>query len=408
LSICDLRAQLLLTPCLLQADIITASIGGTNGFSTNAWGVIASRIVDSGVVVTIAAGNEGINGPFFGSNGALGPHVIAVASTQAREMPAEPFKMTFSLEGETNTSTYAFLPSEDPWNAKDLPIVPVSSFASENDNACEPMNDDAPDMSGKIALVRPGGCYNYIKQLNLEAIGAQHVLLYNTNGPFTRASSWLSEPSLGIIEEAAGEAIISTFKSGGSVTADFSKHPSWRLGAYNSAGGLPSPYTTWGGSFEGDVKPDVAAPGGYIYSTFPTDSWAVLSGTSMATPYVAGIAALWVGKFGGRNAHGPEWARQLSNRIISSGGSVPWYTVAVEEEDPIDYGYWAPVIQVGTGQVDAWKVVNYTTSLTFDNIALNDTHTFSRYHKVQIKNTGEKEATYKFALQPAGGIEAQS
>lgn len=44
------------------------------------------------------------------------------------------------------------------------------------------------------------------------------------------------------------------------------------------------------------MKPEISAPGGYILSTWPVSqgSWAVYSGTSMATPYV-GILVLYVG-----------------------------------------------------------------------------------------------------------------
>ncbi len=42
----------------------------------------------------------------------------------------------------------------------------------------------------------------------------------------------------------------------------------------------------------GSTTVDVAAPGVYIYSSIPNSSYAYMNGTSMATPHVAGIAAL--------------------------------------------------------------------------------------------------------------------
>ncbi|KAK6587094.1 hypothetical protein PZA11_000384 [Diplocarpon coronariae] len=406
-SLADTTDQATLIESFLAAygdgvDIVTASIGRTDGWSSNAWAEVASRIVEEGVVVTIAAGNSGAAGTFFPSSGSSGKNVLAVASVSSPFVAASPFNATFSLDGFVNTTVAGYLPSTSyfPDTIVDWPIVPLNFNTSEPAEACLPYPNGTQRLEGVIPLVRRGTCTFATKQTNLQAIGAEYILFYNTEAALTTPYTENYDSLIALVSAEAGAAIIETVKAGGNVTADFSINPENVVGLNDPAGGRPSIFTSWGALYDLQIKPDIAAPGGAVYSTYLNNTFAILSGTSMACPYVAGVAALYISVHGGRSVHGKRFAKSLHNRIIASGKALPW-----SDGTETNFGYAASVAQVGNGILDAFKIVNYTTSLEFEKFALNDTAHFSGYHTVAVTNTGTKPVTYSFTSEAAAGVE---
>ncbi|KAK1978215.1 subtilase [Colletotrichum cereale] len=387
-------------------DIITASVGSNGGWSDNAWALVASRIVEQGVVVTIAAGNSGELGPFSFSSGAAGKEVLAVGSADASIVSARQFAGTFNLDGRSNRTILGYRPAQDQFPADIVgwPIVPITLDISVENDACQPLPEGL-NLTGTIPLVRfDAGCEDSVRQRWVQERGAKYMLFYITDRPIVGFSGagW-AQSIWGLLSKDAGEAIVKTVIAGGNVTADFSlDQNSNYVGMYNAGGGKPSVFTSWGGTFDLEVKPDITAPGGRIFSTYPGNRYRDLSGTSMACPYVAGVAALYIGAHGGRSTHGAGFAKALHARIVASGRAIPWTDGTTK-----DFGFWAPPIQVGSGLIDAVSVLNATSQLSGETkFALNDTRHFSRYHQVDITNTGPAELEYVFKVQDAAGLES--
>ncbi|KEY70826.1 hypothetical protein S7711_08526 [Stachybotrys chartarum IBT 7711] len=379
-------------------DIITASIGGSNGFSNNAWAEVASRLVTEGVVVTISAGNSGTQGPFYGSSGSSGRNVLAIASSDAETLPAIPFEATIGGD----TVRFGYLPATDyfPPHVSDWPVVALNLDTTAPADGCEPYPEGTRNLTGTVPLVRRGTCTFQTKQENLAALGAEYILIYNDERPITSPSTANPSALIASITADTGEALISAIAAGIEVTADFSVNPEIPIGLDYPSANRASTFTSWATLYNLEMKPDIAAPGGNIFSTWVGGSYNIISGTSMACPYVAGVAALYISVHGGRSVQGNGFAYALSRRIISSGVALPWYNGVAT-----NYDYQAPPAQIGNGLIDAYKVVQYDTALNFEKMALNDTRYFSRYHDVTVTNSGDEPVTYQFHHQPQAGFD---
>ncbi len=107
--------------------------------------------------------------------------------------------------------------------------------------------------------------------------------------------------------------------------------------ASSDQGDLKSSFSNYGTSV------DVSAPGEVIYSTWQNDTYSYASGTSMASPLVAGLAGLVAAKFPNYNAI------QVAEQIRVTSDNI----------DDINPGY---AKKLGKGRVNAYRAVTETNA----------------------------------------------
>ncbi|PHH81808.1 hypothetical protein CDD82_7793 [Ophiocordyceps australis] len=226
-----------------------------------------------------------------------------------------------------------------------------------------------------------------------------------SDGPWARVASRLVEKGLVVVISAGNDGTDGPFLAGAGSNglgvisvASISVNTNSTVSMDDeSTQPQSSIFTSWGPTNELLIKPDVGAPGSEILSTHLNGTYEFSSGTSMASPYVAGIAALYIGAHGGRSIHGPSFGRWLSEKIIASGRSVLWNV-----EGPT---VMASPLQVGTGLVDAVRVLNYTTHVSSTPMALQDLPTFRHSWTVNITNNANKIVKYTFTQESQAAFE---
>ena len=349
--------------------------------------MVVSRIVAAGTPCTLAAGNDGSEGLFYGSSAADGIGVIAVGSIDNIESPVFTTYGRYSIDNSTN-GQFGYLAAAIGMPNVSLPLWAVSKDSTNAADACEPLPADTPDLSGKLVLIRRGTCTFDTKAANVAAFGAQYILFYN-NAPSLTSPSVTDPDIIGaaMVSADQGASWAASLAAGSAVQVSidgkltvFSSPPN------NVTGGHMSTFSMWNPTNEAYVKPEISAPGGNILSTLPLEQggYGVLSGTSMATPFVAGVVALM------KQAR-PDLDPYTIRSILGTTGHPVTFN-----DGKTTYNYLAPVVQQGGGEVDAFAAVHTSTVIDVANLAFNDTAHFVKEANFTITNRGSSEITYNF------------
>jgi hypothetical protein len=301
-------------------------------------------------------------------------------------------------------------------------------------DACQDLENGVA-VSGRIVLVRRGGCDFQDKVERAEAAGAVAVVVYsNAGAPITMSGE---RDSVGIpavmISETDGESLATRLDAGETVEVRLEKG---RIVARSDAGNIIAGQSARGPNplLPDVLKPDVAAPGTDILGAQTPDvangvrgeAYQYLSGTSMAVPHVAGVAALLM------EAH-PDWspaairsalvttARQdlrkddgatAADPFDSGGGHiVPNAAIApglVYDAGPEDYDAFAcgaGIPRVSEEECAALVEAGYPTAawdLNLPSVAVGDLVT-SREVRRRVTNVGEA-AQYEAVFTAPPGV----
>lgn len=283
----------------LGADSINLSLGSTTGSTANIEESLLEAIEAAqraGVTVVISAGNDGAFGdnqkPFaenidYGLVGnpstAKGP--ISVASYNSDYTRGQ--AITFVGMENNADLNYGRCPFSDPNKSekkfeigRDYDYVYVGTGTAEEVQGV--------DLTGKIALIKRGGSTFSEKIANAIAQGAEGVFIYNNDPQGANISMSLDDSAIAI------PAVFIPYKFGNALAnGNYKIRFSGNLKKFdNIEAGHFSSFSSWGLTSDGELKPDVSAPGGSIYSSFNDGQYGLMSGTSMAAPHVTGVVAL--------------------------------------------------------------------------------------------------------------------
>lgn len=353
---------------LLDVDVINMSLGTASGFTTDVSGILSEvmqKIEDAGIILAVAAGNDTTTAANNPVNDAKLPQVenpdyglVSSPSTYHAAISVASVNNTKVLMGylKVNDRKISYSDTQEdtlPITGIDpLEVVAVPGVGDTGDY-------EDLDVTGKAVLVQRGTISFADKISNAAAHGALAILVYDNVDSDTLFGMDLNGsmpaiPSASILK-ADGEAIVEMLNNGETVTLTASRDFE-EFNSYADAGKMSS-FSSWGATSTLAIKPEITAPGGNIYSSVANNQYESMSGTSMASPEIAGAAAVLI-----------QHLKKQDPSLTKSERAELLYALMMSTAEPVEAenGLPASVRQQGAGLVNVKAAVS-TNAVLFAN-----------------------------------------
>jgi minor extracellular serine protease Vpr len=380
-------------------DVLNMSFGGDAGTELDVVSSACENAVAAGRVAVIAAGNAGSDEMTIASPG-ISPSAITVAATTNGHLvgPVISVDQASPVDGslvKIGSASGNAVTLDD--SLKSLPYT----FVDPAGRGCGSL--PASSLTNKVALIERGVCAFADKVNNAAAAGARAVVVFNKD---------ISEGSDGgetvINMDVAGTSIPSVFvpRSAGIAMRDFvAANPTATIsiapiGSRTATSDLLAGFSARGPSSLELLKPDVAAPGVVIYSAaikngdasvgvVDKSGFLAISGTSQATPHVAGAVALL------KQLH-PTWSPDQIKSALMNSATTDVFTGA-------DKTVRSGVLATGAGRIDLARASSVNATITPASLSFG----INKLKKKNVTVTIDLSVTNQTGAQRSYGISVE-
>ena len=293
----------------LNADVVNMSFGRLSDTQNenSLWRKALDKAAEKGVVIVNSAGNDSVSTSNFMSNELDNPfgikdtatldyisdNIITVASAENEYDVPSNYLRFVSTKG-TDIST-KFINYTEEGTSSDF--TSNLDFLKEENEFCycyEGKDEQLNDIDNKVVFINSSDIDNRTNTLTniydtvSRKEGKALVLIQSSNSMMTYFLDSIIEMPLITIGPNKGKMFISSIENGDN---KFKLEGSNGLVERKNGGDINN-FSSWGPTPNFELKPEISAPGGDIYSTLGNGEHGAMSGTSMSSPSVAGAVML--------------------------------------------------------------------------------------------------------------------